>query len=221
MKIIIGNATLYLAKCEDVLPLIDHVDSLVMDGPYLFNASGGRTFKRNTDVMKKIQAKGLDKGFDINIFNPSLYKSIVAFCHNDQLHILLPWFAEHYDRHVVLNWEKTNPLPVANRNYQATNEPYIHAWKLGSGYPLGDLKDKHRTITTAVGKSKYDHPTVKPDAVMNKIMKNVNGETVLDPFMGTGSTGIAALKHGKKFIGIEHDPEFFNIACERFFELYS
>lgn len=221
MKIIIGNATLYLGKCEDYLKEIGPVDSLVMDAPYLINTSGGGKLRSKRRNMEKIREAGIDKGFDINIFDTTMYKSIITFCHNDQLHTLLPFFAENYNRHAVLMWRKTNPLPVANRHYVPQIEFYIHAWIKGVSFPVGELKDKYRIVEAVVGKSKYDHPTVKPDIVMDKIIKNVNGETILDPFMGTGSTGIAALKQGKKFIGIEHNPEFFNIACERFFELYS
>lgn len=218
--LVIGNATLYLAECEDILENIGPVDAIVMDPPYLISTSGGGKFRKNRTNMDDIQKAGIDKGFDINIFNPDYYKSVLTFCHNDQLNILLPWFAKHYRRHVVCFWEKSNPMPVANRNYQANIEPYVHGWQKDA-HPIGILKEKKRTILTPVGKSSYNHPTVKPDKVMDKIMKNINAETVLDPFMGTGSTGIAALRHGKKFIGIEKDPEFFNIACQRFFKLYS
>ena len=57
--------------------------------------------------------------------------------------------------------------------------------------------------------------TVKPDALMDKIMRNVAGTTVCDPFMGTGSTGVAALRTGKQFTGIEHNPKHFATAVER------
>lgn len=176
--------------------------------------------RRNRRNMDDIMDAGLNEGFDINLINPALYRSIVMFCHNDQLHTLLPWCAKNYDRHAVCLWRKTNPMPVANKHYQPEIEFYIHAWNKG-GYPVGELKDKKRVIDHQVGKSPYDHPTVKPLAVMDKIMRNVNGDTVLDMFMGTGSTGISALRAGKKFIGIERSPKFFNIACQRFIEFYS
>lgn len=209
-----NNVTVYCAPCEAVLSMIGPVDAAVFDPPYLFNSSGGGKMRKTRPNMDNIAAAGMDEGFDINILNPSFYKSIVSFCHNDQLHTLLPWFAENYRRHVVCSWIKTNPMPVANRNYQANVEPYIHAWQKDA-HPVGSLADLKRTITTTNGKSDYDHPTVKPLEVMEKIMRNVNGETVIDMFMGTGSTGVAALRHGKKFIGIERDPKYFAIALRR------
>jgi len=56
---------------------------------------------------------------------------------------------------------------------------------------------------------------VKPDAVMDKIIRNVAGESICDPFMGTGSTGVAAVKAGKRFVGIEQNPTHFETACRR------
>lgn len=55
----------------------------------------------------------------------------------------------------------------------------------------------------------YDHPTVKPDDVMNKIITNLSGATVCDPLMGSGSTGVAAIRAGRIFTGIEHNSQHF------------
>ena len=74
----------------------------------------------------------------------------------------------------------------------------------------------HRWISAASEPSKtYGHPTVKPAAVMGKIVRNVSGTSVCDPFMGTGSTGVAAIKAGKRFSGIEHNPVHFRSAVHR------
>lgn len=218
--ITIGRARLYLANCADVLPRLGAVDALVSDVPYEFSTSGGGKFRKARNNLEKIAAKKINKGFDINVINPKLYKSVVMFCHNNQIPLVSSFLAQHYHRCVLCTWEKRNPMPLANKNYQANIEPYFHAWQAGA-HPTGTLAELKRTITTNNGKSRFKHPTVKPDDVMNKIMRNVRGDLVVDPFAGTGSTGIAALRHGKQFIGIENDPEAFAEMCERFFELYS
>lgn len=66
-------------------------------------------------------------------------------------------------------------------------------------------------------KKKYGHPTVKPLSILENLVVNSSqeGEVVLDCFMGSGSIGIAALNNRRKFIGIELDPQYFNIAKER------
>lgn len=217
IAVTIGNATLYQGDCYDLLPEIGPVDALVTDPPYDFNTSGGGKFRKQRTLMERIDRSGISDGFDHSIFRPELYGSIVTFCHNDQLFEIGSYLKEKYKRVVACAWHKTNPTPFANKNYKADTEPYVHAWNDG-WHPTGHPTELTRYITTPVVKSEYNHPTVKPDVVMDKIMRNVNGETVIDPFMGTGSTGVAALRAGKKFIGIEKDQKYFGIAIERFFK---
>lgn len=59
------------------------------------------------------------------------------------------------------------------------------------------------------------HPTQKPIAVMEWCLGFVEGETILDPFMGSGTTGVACVKLGRRFIGIEIEEKYFDIACKR------
>lgn len=217
--LIIGNATLYLGDAYELAPVIGPVPVLCIDPNYDFNTSGGGKFRKARTGMEKIEEKGLNKGFNPDILRPDLYNSIVTFCHNDQLHKILPILAARYGRHVLCGWSKTNPIPMANKHYMPDFEPYIHAWNKG-GHPVGDLSDLRRIFEHKNGKNNFNHPTVKPDALMDKIMRNVNGDTVLDCFMGTGSTGIAALKAGKRFIGVERDPDYFNIAVTRILGYY-
>ena len=216
---IIGNATLYLADCYQVLQAADlHFDAIVTDPPYDFQTSGGGIFRRNRTVMDQIAEHGLDQGFDMQALPINRGKSAVFFCHNDQLPDLLAVLRETFEQFAVCQWHKSNPMPVANKHYKPDTEFYVHAWRRG-GHPIGELRDLGRYIVTPVGKSDFDHPTVKPLAVMAKIIKNVQGHTILDPFMGSGSTGIAAVRAGKNFIGIEKNPAFFDIAVNRFMSI--
>jgi DNA modification methylase len=84
------------------------------------------------------------------------------------------------------------------------------------------LREKQRFIIAPNGQdTSISHPTVKPLAVMTKIIGNVGGDTVLDPFMGSGTTGVACVKRGKRFIGIERHEPYFNIACDRIRKAYA
>jgi len=214
----IGNATLCLGDCAQVLPAIKtgRPDdcTIVTDPPYEFNNSGGGKFRRSRYGSNAITQAGLDKGFDMRLINKDRASSAVVFCHNDQVSELMDHMRSQYSRVVLLSWHKTNPTPFANRNYQADTEFFIHGWNHGH-HPQGDLPDLKRHITTSVQRSQWKHPTIKPLAVMHKIIRNVAGHTIIDPFMGSGSTGIAALAAGKKFIGIERNEQWFNMAVER------
>ena len=66
------------------------------------------------------------------------------------------------------------------------------------------------------GEQRNGHPTQKPIALMKWCVDQANNpETILDPFMGSGTTGVASIQMGRKFIGIERDPKYFDIACQR------
>jgi hypothetical protein len=213
--ITIGPATLYLGDAYAIRPTLGFMDADVLDPPYLFNNSGGGAFRKARGASDQIVEEQLDRGFDQAIVNPLLCGAAVVFCHQDQLPTLLAYLNGGFHRFALCTWHKPNPSPMANKHYLADTEPYIHAWNRGY-HPQGDHHDKHRHITAGTMASKtYGHPTVKPDAVMDKILRNVAGETVCDPFMGTGSTGVAAVRAGKRFTGIEHNPQHFETAVRR------
>jgi DNA modification methylase len=211
----IGSCTLYNADCTDILPTVGKVDAIVTDPPYEFQTSGGGMFRRNRDNMDQIQEAGLDKGFDHSILASTNCDSCVVFCHNDQLPELLAYLKTQYMRFAVCTYHKTNPMPVANCHYQPDTEFYIHAWNKGF-HPTGELREKKRYYFGLSGKdTDIDHPTVKPLPLMEKIIINTNARIICDPFMGSGTTGIACMRQGRVFIGIEKDKKYFDIACER------
>lgn len=212
---VIGNAHLYLGDAAEILPALGRMDAMVTDPPYVFETSGGGIFRRERDNMDQIQAAGLDKGFDHGLIDSDQFGCAVVFAHNDQWATLLPHLASQYPRYAICQWHKTNPMPVANKHYQPDTEIYVHAWRHGY-HPAGALCQKQRFIVAANGQDgAIPHPTVKPLPVMRKIIANVTGDTVCDPFMGSGSTGVAAVEAGRTFIGIERDPTFFALACRR------
>ena len=218
--IVIGDASLYLGDSNELAPAMGFFDALVTDPPYEFKTAGGGKFRKARKNLDQIIESELDKGFDFSIVNPLLYNQAVVFCHNDQLPELMAYMRGSFVQSCLLcAWHKENPMPVRNKHYLPDTEFYIHAWNKG-GHPIGAHEHMKRFHFSKNGKSKFGHPTVKPDALMDKIMANVSGETIIDPFMGTASTGIAALKAGKKFTGIEKSHKYFDIACRRIEQFY-
>jgi site-specific DNA-methyltransferase (adenine-specific) len=213
-------ATLYHGNAYAIRPKLGWMDADVMDPPFLIDTSGGGRYRKARKVIDEIAEAGIDKGFDPAIINPLQTGAVVCFCHNDQLPRLLPALDGLFHRFALLDWTKAAPQPVANKHYRPDREFYIHAWNRGF-HPGGDLADKGRSITAhhePALKKRFGHPTIKPQAVMAKIMTNIAGETVCDPFMGTGSTGVAAITAGKRFFGIERDPRWFEAAITRITE---
>ena len=216
MTVVIGPATLYLGDAYALRPDLGWHDADVTDPPYRLDCSGGGHYRKRRPNYDRIEREGLDQGFDLAILNPLLAGAVVVFAHNDQLAQLLTHAAGTFHRHALCVWQKTNPQPVANKHYRADVEYYVHAWNRGF-HPDGASVDKLRVsrVTSPRGDARFDHPTTKPDALMAKIIANARGETICDPFMGTGSTGVAAVRAGKRFTGIERDPRYFATAVRR------
>ena len=214
----IGPHRLYCGDAYAIRPTLGFMDCDVMDPPYLFNNSGGGAWRKARGASDRMVEEGLTDGFDCAIINPLLSGGVIVFCHNNQIGDLMRFLQGNFPRAVMLEWIKDNPAPHRNKSYLADQEPYFHAWKEGY-HPVGEHHQMHRHVfSRGIPEKKWSHPTVKPDAVMAKIIANVNGQTVCDPFMGTGSTGVAAVRAGKTFTGIEHNPKHFETAVRRITE---
>lgn len=228
----IGAATLYFGCAYEIMPVLarefDPDDTVgVMDPPYEMNTSGGGKMRKARPYLDEIHAKGLDLGFDTAVLDGPegpWCASAFVFCHEDQGKTLFPALAGRFPRVSICGWQKTNPAPYANKAYLADMElclhagedegVYFHGWR-GAAHPRGPIKAKSRFWKGPVGKSEWNHPTVKPLGLMQKIMKNAASGRIVDPFMGTGTTGVAAICAGRVFIGVEKDPDYFRIACKR------
>lgn len=211
----IGPHTLYYADAYHLRDKLGFFDAEFMDPPYRFDNRGGGTFRKSRIGADMIVQEKLDQGFDMSIVNPLRAGAVVVFCHNDQLPELLDYLNRRYHRFCVLGWIKKNPSPMRNKHYLADVEPFVHAWN-DRYHPVGEHHDMHRWVTAGTMPAKvFGHPTVKPLDVMDKILRNLSGTTIIDPFMGTGSTGVAAIRRGKIFTGIERSAKHFATAVER------
>jgi site-specific DNA-methyltransferase (adenine-specific) len=205
--VIIGNATLYLGDCTDILPQLGKFDAVITDPPYLISAAGGGIGGKRqylTDIRGHI-----DGGFDTNMLQN--FTNWFCFCGKPQLLDLIRQAEKQGLRWQLLTWNKTNPTPLSNNNYLPDTEYMVHAFE------SHHYESKTRFVVGQVERIGFDHPTVKPQYVMQKAIKSAShiGDVVLDCFMGTGSTGVAAIELGRSFIGIEREAKYFDIACKR------
>jgi hypothetical protein len=220
-QVTIGPHRLFLADAYRLRPTLGFHDADVMDPPYLIRASGAGRYRKKRPMMDKLIAEGLHKGFDLTIISPLHCGSVVVFAHTDQLAPVLTRLASNWHRHALCVWEKVNPQPVANKHYRPDLEFYAHAWQPGF-HPQGSMAELLRITKCGSPRmsQKHGHPTTKPAVLMDKIVANVAGTTVCDAFMGTGSTGVAAVRAGRIFTGIEHNPEHFETAVRRITEAH-
>lgn len=136
-----------------------------------------------------------------------------------QLSRYICW-AEHNKLQVGVGvWHKSNPAPLCNHKYLNDIEYWVYI-KGDKSKILGDYHSKSMVYSSQINKKDkklYGHPTIKPVEVLEKFLTNhsILGSTILDPFMGSGSTGVACKNLNRKFIGIELDEEYFKIAQKR------
>jgi site-specific DNA-methyltransferase (adenine-specific) len=120
----------------------------------------------------------------------------------------------------IICWHKTNALPTYSNKYLTDTEYllYFHKGK-GKCFPQSyeDAKTFYLAPINHEDKKKYQHPTIKPLDLTEKIIRNSSNEndTILDCFMGSGTTGVACKRLKRNFIGVEIDKEYFNIASKR------
>lgn len=209
-SVTIGNATLYLGDCRDILPTLPKVDAVVTDPPYgIGEAAGANKSRRNLaasndygnddwdnqPIAPELMAAVRGAGTWNIIFGGNYYECPPASC-------WLVWDKDNGASDFAdceLAW--TN-LPKAVRRIKWTWNGFIRQGEMSRKAGQWDIRN---------------HPTEKPVGVMKWCIGHLPepNKTILDPFMGSGTTGVAAVQMGRKFIGIEREPKYFDIACKR------
>jgi DNA modification methylase len=212
-KLIHGDCTLELTK----LPKRS-VDLVCTDPPYVVAAKGcGLSGDRR--YLREISARRLDNGFDLSLLQEFLRvlktPNIILFCSRLQLRDYLNWAHAADLKWALICWHKTNPTPLTNNNYLPDTEYILHLWR--SRRLAGRYQTKRRYYVQARERHKLPHPTVKPLNIVMNLIENAthHGDVVLDPFLGSGTTAVAAKMLGRRFIGIEWDKQYLDIARKR------
>lgn len=208
------------------------VDMVLTDPPYELSKSkgGGMMGKGGRKFMQEVKADGMIDGINTSMFLDSCLSLFdkkqkfcgVFTCSTKQLIEYILWAEKNKLQYGVGVWHKTNPAPLCNCKYLNDVEYWIYI-KGNKSKILGSYKSKSMVYTSQINKKDkklYNHPTIKPVEILEKFLTNhtVEGATVLDPFMGSGSTGVAAKNLNRKSIGIELDKTYFNIAKQRISE---
>lgn len=206
-KEVIGGCTLYLGDCKDLMMNIGVVDAVITDPPYGIGESGGDKNRRRG------------------------YKPLVV-------HEKLEWDNQRPPKHyfdAMLNIS-THQI-IWGGNYFADYLPPSMGWLYWNKLMGGDFSDGELAWTSKkqavrdFTKSPFSglkgghlrqHPTQKPVELMSWCLGFLpDARSILDHFMGSGTTGVACVKAGRSFIGIEREPSYFDIACNRIRDAYS
>lgn len=218
---IIGQCALYLGDCRKILPSLKPVDLIVTDPPYRLCSGGKRTGE-----MKGKFAKGR--------YDNSGAIVLTDITFDDFMPLLADLLPQGHAYFMVNNRNVQAGLNAAEKaGFRFHN---LLVWDKGTGTPnRWYMKNCEFTLFYFRGEARYindcgarqlircpnvingAHDTQKPVPLMEHYIRNSSqsGQIVLDPFMGSGTTGIAAANLGRRFIGIEQDEKHFRIACDR------
>jgi len=193
--VIIGDATLYLGDCMDILPTLDKVDAVITDPPY---------------GIADDYLKPSNKGEWSNLYSEKINWD--SFAPEDAVKISISladkaiiWGGNYFSlqpKRGWLIWDKMQSHTSGHAELAWTN----------LDIPIRSFAYSRAQLST----ENKQHPTQKPVGLMTWCI-DLSGspQTILDPFMGSGTTGVAAVQMGRKFIGIERELKYFDIACKR------
>ena len=186
----IGNATLYLGDCREVLPLVT-ADCVITDPPYgLGDRMQGGTWGSAEKYKDLVGWDSKPEDDLLRVLADGAKKAVF-------------WGGNYFDlppSRCWLVWDKQNAVP--------TMADCEMAWT--------NLDANTKRLSLPVGRHESGHPSEKPLRLMEWTLQAVKASgVILDPFMGSGTTGVAAVRMGLQFVGIEREPKYFEIACKR------
>lgn len=237
----IGNATLYLGDCRELLPLLNSVDFIFTDPPYGHNNNNGDLIHNREKALGKPHAHVLSRpiandGIEANDLVQWLFAQAsrllppgCCFCccccgggPDPQFARWSLWLDEHLDFKQMIVWDK-GPMGMG-WHYRRSYETVLVAQKPGAACKWYDESGRVENIirpgawgVRKIIPSADEHPTPKPKELAAHFIRlhTKPGDIVLDPFMGGGSTAVAAIENDRCFIGIEIEPQWFKLSVAR------
>jgi site-specific DNA-methyltransferase (adenine-specific) len=226
----IGGATLYLGDCREILPTLPKVDAVVTDPPFEEEAHTLQCrVKRGGGVMV-IESLPFAQIDDRDAYSEAMVRAsrgwVLAFCQAEAVGEWRDSFeaaGAAYRRSMV--WIKPDGMPQYSGDRPGMGyESIVGVWA-GEGGSKWNGGGRHGVFTFNKndGAGPAPHPTTKPVRLMEELVSLFTSanNVIGDPFMGSGTTGVACANLGRKFIGIEIDERYFAIACERITAAYA
>lgn len=209
----IGECDLYLGDCLEVMPELERFDACITDPPYGVGLTGKVT--KHTNARGKIKTYSDDQSIINDVVLPAIDMAL-ALC---DCALIFPGIRQMF----------AYPKPADIGGIVCPNGAGRSPWGFGCYNPVlfyGKSPLKGAQPTTKViyhpgmhvtGENNISHPCPKPIAFMKWAVNRASmvNQSALDPFMGSGTTGVACVQLGRRFTGIELDPEYFDIACRR------
>lgn len=240
-KVVIGNAILYLGDCAEILPTLGQFDVVITSPPY--NKAGYEGFIRKRHEKDSWSQRNVDYGDNpendfmvesdyqqsqINILNEiwnhltedgSLFYNHKIRVANHKASHPIEWLLKtNFIFRQQLIWDRSNSPAVAPIRFLPTTELIFWMTKLQKQPNFNRSKDLEfkGEVWKFMAEQNPLHPAPYPINLPLNILKNIEGEVIVfDPYLGSGTTGVACVNMKKKFIGIEREKKYFDIACKR------
>jgi site-specific DNA-methyltransferase (adenine-specific) len=210
----IGDCVLHLGDCLEILPTLGKVDAVVTDPPYGIGLNTDNTrFTGGNTAQVARRGNGIGPANGAPIINDAVPFDPSPLLAMSCEKIVWGWnnYPDKLPRGACLVWLKRNDDAFGSFLSDAEL-----AW-MSKGHGVYCRRD----LTNNAIALEREHPTQKPVSLMEWCLGFLpKAETILDPFMGSGTTGVACVNLGRKFIGIEIEPRYFDIACRRIEEAY-
>jgi site-specific DNA-methyltransferase (adenine-specific) len=205
------------------------IDLIVTDPPYDIKntrpGTGSKLCKSMSNYNNQIREANIVSGFDYEGVLAEFCRiqkniNIYIWCNKAQIIFYLDYFVtQRKCKFDIIKWVKTNAMPTYSNKY-LTDTEYCLFFKKGAKCEpesYSDASTLYHAPINSKDKKLYGHPTIKPVEILNRLIRNssIEGQTVLDPFMGSGSTGVSCKKLNRNFIGMENNNNNFDIACGR------
>lgn len=199
------------------------VDCIITDIPYDIDVSHGCGIYGTDKCSRYSEYSKISHGIDYAILDEfvRVMKKINCYiwCSKNQILPIANYFVGHGCYWNIISWHKTNACPACGNKYMNDTEYCLFFREKGVRL-YGTAKTKTTYYVTAMNtadKKRYGHPTIKPLAIIENFIENSvqPGGTVLDPFIGSGTTAVAAKNKGCRYIGFEIDPEWCEVARRR------
>lgn len=207
-KVVIGDFELWHGDCREILPIIGTIDAVVTDPPYGISLAnhGHMDGSRRASSYAIAGDENQNVGLHVLAWARRQALSVLFFASPDR-----PWPGEWRN---LLVWDKGGAVGGGGD----IRTCWKRTWELiqvANNGPLNGKRDES-VIRWPVGPGNGAcHPCQKPVGLMEYLLRKIGATRTVDPFMGSGTTGVACANIGRKFIGVELDRRWFDIACER------
>ena len=211
----IGDCTLYLGDCLEILPTLGKVDAVVTDPPYGIGFDGYAS--HDDDPASYHQLVAALRGFPLALlqYPEEMMRYVVPLLGAPDE--VLAWVYPSNLRRQFRLWGLWGLNATFSNVLQPAKNPNSEKVKSLS-VPSYDWWEQPQVKN--VSAEKEDHPCQLPVSNVERVLRLTEVDSPLDPFMGSGTTGVACVNLGRKFIGIEIEPKYFDIACRRIEEAY-